>query len=134
MGGFTALFHFGPYIALVLTLLGGWGLWEEHKLDQAKLGQQQGVIDQANKDRAESARQIGILQTKLENIDVRIQPIIQRIVTAPQTAGCGPSVRIALDGVRELRAGAGPANAGPKPAQPPGMPAAHAPAVDQPKR
>jgi hypothetical protein len=134
MGSFTALFHFGPYIALALTLLGGLGLWEERKLDQAKLGQQQAVIEKANKDRTDSARQIGILQTKLENIDAKTQPIIQRIVTAPQTSGCGPSVRIALDGVRELRAGAGPANPRPKPPQPAGMSGARAPAVDQPKR
>ena len=117
----TLLFHFGPYIAMAVMGLGVFGLWEMHKVDAAKHENDQAVIQQNLKDRASSEKQIGILQTKLENLDGKTQPIIQRIVAAPVTAGCGPSVGVAVDGLRELFDGSGKPP-GPVAAKPTGMP------------
>ncbi len=96
------LLHIAPYIAMAVMGLGIWGLFEQHKVDQAKIESAQAQVVQDQKDRAESEKQLGILQGKLENIDARAQPVIQRIVAAPATSGCGPSVAIAIDGVRQL--------------------------------
>lgn len=117
----TLLLHLAPYVAMAVMSLGLWGLWQEHKGDQLKHANDQATIQQNLKDRAESAKQIGILQTKLEDVDAKAQPIIQRIVQAPVTTGCGPVVNDSVAGVRDLyNASAQPAR--PKPDKPAGMP------------
>ncbi len=118
---FALFLHLGPYIAMAVMGLGLFGLWEMHKVDAAQHKDDTAIIQQNLKDHAESEKQIGILQTKLENVDAKVQPIIQRIVEAPKTTGCGPSVGYSADGVRDLF-GASQVNAGPKPAIKAGMP------------
>ncbi len=110
-----------PYAAIAIMGVACWGLWEEHKSDKLVHQNDTAIIQQNLKDHAESEKQIGILQTKLENVDAKVQPIIQRIVEAPKTTGCGPSVGYSADGVRDLF-GASQVNAGPKPAIKAGMP------------
>jgi hypothetical protein len=119
--GLTALFHFGPYIALALALVGCWGLWQEHKADSLKHANDQAVIQQNLKDHANSEKQLGILQGKLEGINAKTQPTIQYITTAPVTAGCGPTVGYAVDRVRDDRGGS-KVPAGPQPAKPGAVP------------
>lgn len=94
-----------PYLVIAVMGLGIWGLLEEHKNDRLKIDAQQAVIDQNNADKIRSASQIARLETKLETLDVKAQPIIQQIMAAPVTKGCGPVVRTALDGVKILREG-----------------------------
>lgn len=122
------LLHFAPYLAMAVMGLGLWGLWQEHKVDQIKHANDQATIQQNLKDRANSEKQIGILQTKLEGLDAKAQPIIQRIVSAPVTTGCGPVVGTSVAGVRELFGDAGAQQAGPKPAVATGMPTPLGPA------
>lgn len=117
----TILLHFWPYIAMAVMGLGIWGLFEEHKADALKHANDQAVIQQDLKDRATSAAQIATLETKLGALDVKVQPIIQRIVTAPITNGCGPSVGFSIDGVRDLFSASSPAP-GPKPPLATGLP------------
>jgi hypothetical protein len=107
-------------------------LWQEHKADALKHANDQAVIQQNLKDHANSEKQIGLLQGKLEVIDAKAQPIIQRIVSAPVTTGCGPVVRTALDGVRELRDSSSQ-QAGRKPPVAKGMPTPLAAPVNKPK-
>ncbi len=114
-----ALFlHLGPYIAMAVMGLGLFGLWEMHKVDAAAHKDDQAVIQQGLKDRAESAKQYGILQGKLENIDAKTAPTIQYVTSAPVTSGCGPTVGFAVDRLRDDRNGS-KVPAGPKPSQPP---------------
>lgn len=117
------LLHIAPYFAIVILAVGGWGLWEQHKVDTIKLDQANAQLVQDQKDRTESAKQLAIAQTKLENINAKAQPIIQQVMAAPQTSGCGASVELALDGVHSLRA-ARDAQPGPKPGLSGAMPAA----------
>ena len=118
---FTLLLHFGPYIAMAVMGLGLFGLWEMHKADAAQHKDDQAVIQQNLKDRADSEKQIGILETKLGAINARAEPIIQRIVQSAPTTGCGPSVGFAVDGVRDLY-GSGAPTPGRKPPVATGMP------------
>jgi hypothetical protein len=128
----SILLHFAPYIAMAVMGLGIWGLWQEHKADSLKHANDQAVIQQNLKDHANSEKQIGLLQGKLEVIDAKAQPIIQRIVSAPVTTGCGPVVRTALDGVRELRDSSSQPP-GPKPPVAKGVPTPLAAPVNKPK-
>jgi hypothetical protein len=128
----SLLLHFAPYIAMAVMGLGIWGLWQEHKADSLKHANDQAVIQQNLKDHANSEKQIGLLQGKLEVIDAKAQPIIQRIVSAPVTTGCGPVVRTALDGVRELR-DSSDEQTGRKPPVAKGVPTPLAAPVNKPK-
>ncbi len=108
-------------IVIAVMGLGLFGLWEQHKVDAVAHKDDQAVIQQGLKDRAESAKQYGILQGKLENIDAKTAPTIQYVTSAPVTTGCGPTVGFAVDRLRDDR-NAGKVPAGPKPSQPPRVP------------
>lgn len=117
------LLHLAPYIAMAVMGLGIWGLFEEHKADKVALNAANAQIVQNLKDQKESSKQLGIFQAKAEAADAKTQPVIQRIVSAPVTTGCGPTVGFAIDGLRDLYSNGAKAR-GPVPDKPGSVPAA----------
>jgi hypothetical protein len=122
------LLHFAPYIAIAVMALGVWGLWQQHEVDQDKIASQsaQRIADQQQ--RIEDAKNLAIANTRLEALSVRSTPIIQTVLAAPATSGCGPVVDTALGGVRDLRAARDTAS-GPGAAKPGAVPATRAAAA-----
>ena len=111
----TLLFHFAPYLAIVVMGVGIWGLYEEHKADKLLHANDQAIIEQKNKDAIISAKQIGQLNGLLQATEAKAQPLIKEIYHEKVTATCGPAVQRAVDGVRMLLDTGGPGNANPGP-------------------
>jgi hypothetical protein len=126
MGGL--LLQFAPFLVIGVMALGGWGLWEQHKVDQDKIASQSAQLIADQQQRVEDAKNLAMANTRLETLSVRSQPIIQTVLAAPATSGCGPAVDTAVSGLRDLRAARDTAS-GPGAAKPGAVPATGATAA-----
>jgi hypothetical protein len=74
------------------------------------------MIEQQQKDARLSAELVARQAAEIATLQDKAQTVITRIVNAPSTSGCGPVMRAASRGVRELFDGAGGKDAGREPA------------------
>ncbi|MBS0524307.1 MAG: hypothetical protein JSS04_11810 [Proteobacteria bacterium] len=74
------------------------------------------VIEQQQKDARLSADLVATQAAEIAALQDKARTVITRIDNAPRTTGCGPVMRDASRGVRELFAGAGRAPPGRQPA------------------
>ena len=77
---------------------------------------QKAVIEQQQKDARLSAELVANQAAEIATLQDKAQTVITRIDNAPSTSGCGPVMRDASHGVRELFDGAGGKDAGRQPA------------------
>ena len=90
--------------------------WQAEGAAQVIAADQKGVIEQQQKDARLSAALVAHQAAEIAVLQDKAQTVITRIVNAPKTTGCGPVMRDASRGVRELFDGAGGAPAGRQPA------------------
>jgi hypothetical protein len=77
---------------------------------------QKAVFEQQQKDAKLSADLVARQAAEIADLQTRAQTVVTRIINAPSTSGCGPVMRDASHGVRDLFLGAGGADAGRQPA------------------
>jgi hypothetical protein len=76
--------------------------WQAEGRATAAIAGQKAIIDQQKKDAALSAALVSRQAEQLANLSARANTIVRRIENAPKTTGCGPVMRDASRGVREL--------------------------------
>src|SRR5689334_23327695 len=105
---------------LVAGLVGGFfalkGSWQAEGAAQVIAADQKAVIEQQQKDARLSADLVARQAAEIATLQDKAQTVITRIDNAPKTTGCGPVMRDASHGVRELFDGAGGAPARRQPA------------------
>jgi hypothetical protein len=101
---------------LLAGLVGGFfalrASWQAEGAARVEAANVQAVLAQKEKDARLSAEIISQQQAKLAQLSARAGAALQRIDNAPKTTGCGPVMRDASRGVRELLLGAGQPPAG----------------------
>jgi hypothetical protein len=106
--------------ALLAGLVGGFfalkASWQAEGATQMIAADQKAVIEQQQKDAKLSADLVARQAAEIATLQNKAQTVITRIDHAPKTTGCGPVMRDASRGVRELFDGAGGAPAGRQPA------------------
>ena len=112
-----------PFAALGLLavgLVGGFfalkASWQAEGAAKVIAADQKAVIDQQQKDARLSAELVARQAAEIATLQDKAQTVITRIDNAPKTTGCGPVMRDASHGVRELFDGAGGKDAGRQPA------------------
>jgi hypothetical protein len=112
-----------PFAALGVLLAGLVGgffalkaSWQAEGAAQVIAANQKAVIEQQEKDARLSAGLVARQAAEIATLQDKAQTVIRRIDNAPKTTGCGPVMRDASHGVRELFGGAGGAPAGRQPA------------------
>jgi hypothetical protein len=112
-----------PFAALGLLLAGLAGgvfalraAWQAEGAARVIAADQKAVIEQQQKDARLSAELVAKQAVEIAALQDKAQTVITRIDNAPKTTGCGPVMRDASRGVRELFDGAGGAPAGRQPA------------------
>jgi hypothetical protein len=112
-----------PFAALGLLLAGLAGGvfalragWQAEGAARVIAADQKAVIEQQQKDARLSAELVAKQAVEIAALQDKAQTVITRIDNAPKTTGCGPVMRDASRGVRELFDGAGGAPAGRQPA------------------
>jgi hypothetical protein len=112
-----------PFAALAVLLLGLAGgffalraSWQAEGAANVIAADQKAVIEQQRKDARLSAELVASQAAEIATLQDKAQTVITRIVNAPSTSGCGPVMRDASHGVRELFDGAGGKDAGRQPA------------------
>jgi hypothetical protein len=105
---------------LVLGLAGGLlalrESWQAEGAARVIAADQKAVIEQQKRDAALSAAIIGRQAEQLAALAAKANSVITRIDHAPVTTGCGPVMRDASRGLRELFNGPGQPAAGRQPA------------------
>jgi hypothetical protein len=105
---------------LALGLAGGFfalkASWQAEGAAKVVAADQKAVIEQQQKDARLSAELVARQAAEIANLQDKARTVITRIDNAPKTTGCGPVMRDASRGVRELFDGAGGAPAGRQPA------------------
>lgn len=105
---------------LVAGLVGGFfalkASWQAEGAAQVIAADQKAVIEQQQKDARLSADLVARQAAEIATLQDKAQTVITRIDNAPKTTGCGPVMRDASHGVRELFDGAGGAPARRQPA------------------
>ena len=111
-----------PFAALAVLLLGLVGgvfalkaSWQAEGAAHVIAADQEAVIEQQQKDARLSADLVARQAAEIATLQEKAQTVITRIVNAPSTSGCGPVMRDASHGVRELFDGAGGKDAGRQP-------------------
>ena len=96
---------------LLAGLLGGFfalkASWQAEGAAQVIAADQKTVIEQQEKDARLSAGLVARQAAEIATLQDKAQTVITRIDNAPKTTGCGPVMRDASHGVRELFGGAG---------------------------
>lgn len=112
-----------PFAALGVLLVGLAGgflaleaSWRAEGAAQVIAADQKAVIEQQQKDARLSADLVARQAAEIAALQDKAQTVITRIVNAPSTSGCGPVMRDASRGMRELFDGAGGAPARRQPA------------------
>ena len=109
---------------LALGLAGGYfalkASWQAEGAASVIAADQKAVIEQQQKDAKLSAELVAHQATEIASLRDKAQTVITRIDNAPKTTGCGPVMRDASRGVRDLfqRPGSAPAGRQPAPAMP----------------
>lgn len=98
--------------------------WQSEGAAKVIAADQKAVIEQQQKDARLSAELVARQAAEIASLQDKAQAVITRIDNAPKTTGCGPVMRDASRGVRELFDGAGGAPAGRQPAA--ALPGSHA--------
>jgi hypothetical protein len=105
---------------LALGLVGGFfalkASWQAEGAAGVIAADQRAVIEQQQKDARFSAELVANQAAEMAALQDKAQTVITRIVNAPSTSGCGPVMRDASHGVRELFQRPGGADAGRQPA------------------
>jgi hypothetical protein len=105
---------------LVAGLVGGLfalrASWQAEGAARVVAADQKALIEQQKRDAALSAAIITQQAEQLAALSARANTVIRRIDHAPVTTGCGPVMRDASRGLRELLGGPGGAPAGRQPA------------------
>ena len=105
---------------LAAGLVGGFfalkASWQAEGAAQVIAADQKTVIEQQEKDARLSAGLVARQAAEIATLQDKAQTVITRIDNAPKTTGCGPVMRDASHGVRELFDGASGAPAGRQPA------------------
>jgi hypothetical protein len=106
--------------ALAAGLFGGFfalkASWRAEGAAQVIAADQQAVIEQQQKDARLSADLVARQAAEIATLQDKAQTVITRIDNAPETTGCGPVMRDASHGVRDLFNGTGGADARRQPA------------------
>ena len=101
---------------LALGLAGGFfalrASWQAEGAAAVVAADQKAVIEQQQKDARLSAELVANQAAKIAALQDKAQTVITRIVNAPSTSGCGPVMRDASRGVRDLFQRSGGASAG----------------------
>ena len=112
-----------PFAALgvlAVGLVGGFfaleASWQAEGAAKVIAADQKAVIDQQQKDARLSAELVARQAAEIATLQDKAQTVITRIDNAPKTTGCGPVMRDASRGVRELFDSAGGAPTGRQPA------------------
>ena len=112
-----------PFAALAVLLLGLAGgffalraSWQAEGAANVIAADQKAIVAQKERDARLSTELVESQAIELASLRNRADTIITRIVNAPSTSGCGPVMRDASHGVRELFDGAGGKDAGRQPA------------------
>jgi hypothetical protein len=97
--------------ALLLGLVGGFfalkASWQAEGAARVVAADRQAVIDQKERDARLSAAIIAQQTADLAVLQKKADASLTRIYNAPKTTGCGPVMRDASHGVRELLLGTG---------------------------
>ena len=105
---------------LAIGLAGGFfalkASWQAEGAASVIAADQKAVIEQQQRDAKLSAELVAHQATEIAALQDKAQTVITRIDNAPKTIGCGPVMRDASRGVRELFNSAGGAPAGRRPA------------------
>jgi hypothetical protein len=105
---------------LAIGLAGGFfalkASWQAEGAAAVVAADQKAVIEQQQKDARLSAKLVANQAVEIAALQDKAQTVITRIDNAPKTTGCGPVMRDASRGVRELFNGTGGAPAGRQPA------------------
>jgi hypothetical protein len=111
---------FGAIALLAIGLAGGFfalkASWQAEGAARVIAADQKAVIEQQQKDARLSAELVARQAAEIATLQDKAQTVITRIDNAPKTTGCGPVMRDASRGMRELFNGAGGAPAGRQPA------------------
>lgn len=89
--------------------------WQAEGAARVIAADQKAVIEQQQKDARLSAELVARQAAEIAVLQDKAQTVITRIDNAPKTTGCGPVMRDASRGMRELFNSAGGANAGRQP-------------------
>ena len=105
---------------LAIGLAGGFfalkASWQAEGAASVIAADQKAVIEQQQKDARLSAKLVANQAAEIAALQDKAQTVITRIDNAPKTTGCGPVMRDASRGVRELFNGTGGAPPGRQPA------------------
>jgi hypothetical protein len=105
---------------LAAGLVGGFfalkASWQAEGATRVIAADQKAVIEQQQKDARLSADLVARQVAEIATLQDKAQTVITRIDNAPKTTGCGPVMRDASRGVRQLFDGAGGAPPGRQPA------------------
>ncbi len=120
-----------PFVAIGLLAVGlavGFfalkGSWQAEGAARVIAADQKAVIEQQQKDARLSAELVARQAAEIAVLQDKAQTVITRIDNAPKTTGCGPVMRDASRGMRELFDGTGGTDPGRQPAAAlPGSPA-----------
>ena len=95
-----------PYSMIALAIAGVviWGLIERNAAIGTELAAAQGIIEQAEKDKAANARAVQQLAQKLNDTETKVVTVTEKVYAAPVTRDCAqsPAMRAASDGLRQL--------------------------------
>lgn len=101
---------------LALGLVGGFfalkASWQAEGAAAVVAADQKAVIEQQQKDARLSSELVANQAARIAALQDKAQTVITRIVNAPSTSGCGPVMRDASRGVRDLFQRPGGASAG----------------------
>jgi hypothetical protein len=110
---------FGAIALLAIGLVGGFfalkASWQAEGAAKVIAADQQAVLEQKAKDEKLSNQLVADQAAEIAALQDKAQTVVTRIVNAPSTSGCGPVMRDASHGVRELFDGAGGKDAGRQP-------------------
>lgn len=105
---------------LAVTLVGGFFVvrasWRAEGAAKVIAADQKAVLEQQQRDAKLSAEIVANQAVEIAQLQDKAQTVITRIVNAPSTSGCGPVMRDASHGVRELFQRPGGADARRQPA------------------
>lgn len=93
-------------LAVALGITGGLlkRSWTAQAALETKVVEQKAIIDQKEADAKLNAKVVQDLATKVLNTETKVVTVTEKIYVAPKTTVCAdqPSVRLAIDGVRDL--------------------------------
>jgi hypothetical protein len=102
----TLITRLAPWSMIGLALAGLviWGLIERNAAIGTELAAAKGVVEQAEKDQAASAKAVQQLAQKLQDTETKVVTITEKVYAAPVTRDCAqsPAMRAASDGLRQL--------------------------------